>query len=233
MSVTRPRTGHETTGPGEFRFTTIRVPPDPVLPPTIRKLTAELRDHHQKWNDAKTRHVELTSDESRRAARRKDAEALGKAVRADKALPDNDHVKQLDADIEATEQTMAQHEAAGRLIADELDGNLRDAATEEAAACRERIAAARDDHTAALEALEAARQSLITNTAGYAYWRRLADDGNARWQGRTDGGGASIVAANGQHIPLEPFGQLVGALRGEADRLARIVPDEPAGDTAA
>lgn len=222
MSIHPPRTGYE-QHPGEFRFSSLRIPPDAVLPPPIRKLSAELAGHHGKWREAKERHTELATDQARRAAEQADAVLLGEAVRADKPDPGPVNVKALEDALEAAQQTMARHEAAGRLIAQDIDAKLTAAADKGTTEARAQIDAARTDHADALAALEAARQALVTNTAALAYWQQVTADGQTRWKGRVDGRGSSIVAADGQHVRLEPFDQLSASIRAEADRLARAV----------
>ena len=86
MSLERPRTGHE-RNPDEFRFSGLKIPPDAVLPPALRKLTAELRAHQQKHRDAEQKHGELTHPNTLRTAQQSDALLLGEAVRNDQDDP--------------------------------------------------------------------------------------------------------------------------------------------------
>ncbi|TVR25383.1 MAG: hypothetical protein EA387_04150 [Nitriliruptor sp.] len=222
MSIRPPITGHE-LDPERFMFGSLRIPPDNVLPAAVRTLTAELRDHQTRWRAADTKARELARPDALRTAERSDALLLGEAVRADKPDPGPVNVKALEQALDAERQTMARHEAAGRLIAADLDAKLKEAADKGQAEARAQIETARTEHARALADLEDARSTLITNTAALAYWQTVTAEGSTRWKGRTDGRGASIVAANGQHVPLEKFEQLSSAIRREADRLAAAV----------
>lgn len=229
--VQRPRTGHELE-PDRFAFASVKVPPDAVLPAPLRKLTAELRDHQAKHRAAQDKHRQLTSQDALRTAKQADAVLLGEAARAGKALPGPVNVEALQQAIEAEAHTMATHEAAGFLIAKDLDVQLRKAAATGATAERARIDDALAEHARALSALEDARRDLIVGTAGLSYWQAVDAGDNTRWRGRTDGGGASIVAPDGRHVPLENFGQLTTAITNEAARLAAAVAP-PAGEAEA
>ena len=121
--VTTPLTGYERS-PDEFLFTNVKLPPDSVLPPALRKPTAELRDHQKQHRAAKQKYNDLAHPNTLRKAQQADALLLGEAVRNDKPDPGPSNEVALKEAIEAEQQEMARHEAAGKL--DHLLGRKAD-----------------------------------------------------------------------------------------------------------
>lgn len=232
MSIQTQKTGMELDRE-RFVFGSVKPPPPGALPPKGAKLAGELAQRHEQWKAVRDRHKALSTDRVRREARRKDADALGHAVRTGADIPEAEAEQQLDADLETCQQEMARHEAAGRVIANELDDLILAAADKQVDECRSKIDAARTAHQQALSDLEHARSELVANAAYLVYWREVAQGGSARWGGRPAGTGTNIKGPDGL-IQLADFPQMTSALRQEAERLLRAVSvGEPADEPTA